>query len=199
MTETKKVNLLKLCECALMLSLAVVLSFIKIISMPMGGSVTLCSMLPVMLIGIKYGNAAGALVGFLYSLIQLVSDLPGGNVFYAGITAKVVIIIVLFDYLVPFTLIGFAGTFRRIKTEKITMLGAYIGIFITVLMRFFCHFITGFSVWKQWAPDGMNKYYYSLAYNISYLLPELLITLTVAVLLLQIPQIKKLLKNKNKN
>lgn len=193
MKKTKKTNLLKLTECAIMLALATVLSFIKIIQMPMGGSVTLCSMLPIMLIGIKYGNVTGALVGLMYALLQLVFDLPGGNVFYVGMSAGVVIIVALFDYIVPFTLLGFAGMFRKIKTEKIPMLGAYAGVISVVVIRFLCHFITGFSVWGQWAPEGMGKYYYSLVYNGTYLLPELGITLIVAIILLQVPQMRKLL------
>lgn len=193
MKENKKKNLLMLTECAIMIALATVLSMVKIWQMPMGGSVTLCSMLPIMLIGIKYGNVAGVSVGLLYSIIQLVMDLPGGNVFYAGMTAGVAIIIVLFDYIVPFTFLGFAGIFRNLKTEKIPMLGSYIGIIITVIFRFCCHFITGFSVWGQWAPEGMEKYYYSLVYNGTFMLPELGLTLVVAIILLRLPQMKKLL------
>ena len=116
MKKTKKTNLLKLTECAIMLALATVLSFIKIIQMPMGGAVTLCSMLPIILIGIKYGNVTGALVGLMYSLLQLVFDLPGGNVFYMGMSAGVVIVVALFDYLVPFTVLGLAGTIFSMLT-----------------------------------------------------------------------------------
>ncbi len=198
MEKNKKTNLLKLTECAIMLALATVLSFIKIIQMPMGGAVTLCSMLPIMLIGIKYGNITGGLVGLMYSLLQLVLDLPGGNVFYAGMSAGVVIIVALFDYLVPFTALGFAGAFRKIKTDRLPMIGAYIGVVVTIIIRFICHFITGFSIWGQWAPEGMSKYYYSLVYNGTYLLPELGITLVVAIILLQVPQMRKLLIINNK-
>ena len=198
MEKTKKTNILKLTECAIMLALATVLSFIKIIQMPMGGAVTLCSMLPIMLIGIKHGSVTGSLVGLMYALLQLVFDLPGGNVFYVGMSAGVVIIVALFDYIVPFTMLGFAGMFRKVKTEKIPMLGAYIGVVSVVVIRFLCHFITGFSIWGQWAPEGMGKYYYSLVYNGTYLLPELGITLIVAVILLQVPQMRKLLINNKK-
>ena len=195
--KQKKTNILKLTECAVMLALATVLSFIKIIQMPMGGSVTLCSMLPIMLIGIKHGNLTGGLVGLMYALLQLLFDLPGGNVFYMGMSAGVIVIVALFDYLVPFTVLGFAGMLRKVKTEKIPMLGAYIGVVIVVIIRFLCHFITGFSIWGQWAPEGMSKYIYSIVYNGTYLLPELGITLLVAVLLLQVPQMRTLLINKN--
>ena len=196
MKEKKKTNLLKLTECAIMLALATVLSFIKIIQMPMGGSVTLCSMLPIILIGIKHGKLTGASVGLLYSLLQLVMDLPGGNVFYMGMSAGVVIVVALFDYIVPFTFLGFAGMFGKVRTEKLPALGSYIGIVIVITVRFLCHFITGFSVWGQWAPEGMGKYYYSLIYNGTYLLPELGVTLVVAVILLQMPQIRKIIYNK---
>ena len=195
--KQKKTNILKLTECAVMLALATVLSFIKIIQMPMGGSVTLCSMLPIMLISIKHGNLTGGIVGLMYALLQLLFDLPGGNVFYMGMSAGVIVIVALFDYLVPFTALGFAGMLRKVKTEKIPMLGAYIGVVIVVIIRFLCHFITGFSIWGQWAPEGMSKYLYSLGYNATYLLPELGITLLVAVLLLQVPQMRTLLINKN--
>ena len=193
MNEKRKSKVIKLTECAIMLSLATVLSFIKIIQMPMGGSVTLCSMLPIMLIAIKYGNATGTSVGLLYSIVQLVMDLPGGNVFYASMSAGVAIIIALFDYIVPFTLLGLTGAFRKIKINKVPMLGVYIGIIITIVARFCCHFITGVSVWRQWAPEGMSKYLYSLVYNGTYLLPELGITLVVAIILFNVPQIKKLI------
>ena len=46
---------LRLVESAVMLGLATALSLVKIYQMPLGGSVTLCSMLPVMLIAYKYG------------------------------------------------------------------------------------------------------------------------------------------------
>ena len=196
MKEKQKNNLLKMTECAIMLALAAVLSFIKIIQMPMGGSVTLCSMLPIILIGIKYGGGTGAVVGFMYSLLQLVSDLPGGNVFYMGMSAGVVVVVVLFDYIVPFTMLGFAGMFRKIEMQKLPMFGGYVGVFTVIIIRFICHFITGFTVWGQWAPEGMSKYWYSLAYNGSYLLPELAITIAVSVILLQVPQMRKLLKIK---
>ena len=58
--------------------------------------------------------------------------------------------------------------------------------------RFACHFITGFSVWGQWA-DGMSPYMYSLLYNGTYMLPELIFTLIASVILIQVPQIRKLL------
>ena len=182
-------NLVKLTECAVMLALAIALSFAKIWKMPMGGSVTILSMLPVMLIGIKYGPLTGCSVGLLYALFRLMMGIASGNVFAYTETAATAVIVGLFDYIVPFTGLGLAGIFRKFKP----MFGCYIGIFLSCLLRFTCHFVTGFSVWGQWAPEGMGKYYYSLIYNGQYMLPETVMTLVAAVILLQIPAVRKII------
>ena len=46
-------NVIMLCECAVMVALATVLSLIKI-EFPYGGSITICSMLPILIIGYRY-------------------------------------------------------------------------------------------------------------------------------------------------
>ena len=182
-------RLVKLAECAVILALAIALSFVKIWEMPMGGSVTLLSMLPVMLIGIKYGPLTGCGVGLLNAVFQLIMGIASGNVFAYTETAAAAIIVGLFDYIVPFTCLGLAGIFRRFSP----MFGCYTGVLLAALLRFCCHFITGFSIWGQWAPEGMGKYYYSLIYNGQYMLPETVITLVAAVVLLQIPAIRKII------
>lgn len=48
--EKRKKTILRLCESAIMIALATVLSMIKFANLPFGGSVTLCSMLPLVLI-----------------------------------------------------------------------------------------------------------------------------------------------------
>lgn len=42
--EKRKKTILRLCESAIMIALATVLSMIKFANLPFGGSVTLCSM-----------------------------------------------------------------------------------------------------------------------------------------------------------
>ncbi|MCI6330549.1 MAG: energy-coupled thiamine transporter ThiT, partial [Lachnospiraceae bacterium] len=59
-----------LVEGAVVIALATVLSFIRIIKMPWGGSVTLLSMLPIVIYSIKNGVKNGLLVAFVYSLVQ---------------------------------------------------------------------------------------------------------------------------------
>ena len=68
----KKLTTRMLVQGALCIALAFVLSYIKLFSMPMGGSVTLFSMLPIFVFAWMYGPAAGLLAGFAYSLLQVV-------------------------------------------------------------------------------------------------------------------------------
>ena len=186
--NTKNSNLIVLAECAIMLALSIVLSFVAIWKMPMGGEVTLLSMLPVMLIGVKYGPKTGLTVAFLYSLFQLAQGFFSGNVFVYIETAVGIAVCVAFDYVVPFTLLGLSGIFR--KRGKA---GVLIGIALMIVIRFVCHYVTGVYIWGQWAEEGMSKYLYSLIYNGQYMLPECVFTTAGAAILINIPQIQKLL------
>ena len=189
MAEKKKNSgVVVLAECAVMLALSIVLSFVAILKMPMGGEVTLLSMLPVMLIGVKYGPKTGLTLAFLYSLFQLAQGILNGNVFVYIETAVGVAVCVALDYIVPFTLLGLAGIFR--KRGKA---GVVFGIALMIVLRFVCHYITGVYIWGQWAEEGMSKYLYSLLYNGQYMLPECVITTVCAAILINIPQIRKLL------
>lgn len=190
MAETKKrqSNLIVLAECAVMLALAIILSLIRIYKMPMGGSVTMFSMLPICLIAVKYGPKQGLSTALLFALYKLVKALVEGDVFVYTTTLVAVIVCVLFDYLLPFTFLGFSGVFRKHGD-----VGILCGISLTVIFRFVCHFVTGVVIWGQWAPEGMGKLLYSLIYNGQYMLPELIITVILAVILIKIPQMRRLL------
>lgn len=188
--RTKTPNLAR---AAILVALAVALSFAKLWEMPLGGSVTLGSMLPIMLIslalGVKWGLAGGA----VFALFQLVQALIEANVFPYCETGGTLVVCVLFDYVLPFTAIGLAGILRRVRLGKFRHAGAYAGIVLVCVFRFACHYVTGVAIWGQWAPEGMGKYLYSLLYNGGYMLPELGITLVLAALLLESPEIRRLL------
>lgn len=190
MADAKKSKkyLIMLTECAVMLALAVILSLIRIYKMPMGGSVTMFSMLPVCLIAIKYGPEQGLEVAFLFMLTKLGKALVEGDVFVYTVGFTAVLVCVLFDYVVPFTCLGLAGIFK--KHGNAGILG---GVVAVIVLRFVCHFITGVVIWGQWAPEGMGKYLYSLLYNGQYMLPELIITVVLAAVLINIPQMRKVL------
>ena len=178
-----------LAEAAVMLALAIALSYIKIWDMPMGGSVTLLSMLPIILIAVKNGTGWGVGPAFVFSLFQLLQGVMSGNVFPYCRTLAIVILCVAFDYIVPFTVLGFAAVGKK----KFGMAGVYVGIVAVCFIRFLCHYITGVFIWGQWAPEGMAKALYSLLYNGQYMLPETILTLVAAVLLLRAKPIRKLM------
>ena len=179
-------------ECAIMLALAFALSYAKLFEMPMGGSVTLASMLPIMLISIKYGNLIGISCAFLYSGMQLLQAFMQGNVFIYCQTAPTFITCMLFDYIVPFTVLGLAGIFKNMKAFKRKELGAYIGIVAVVLLRFISHYVTGVTIWGQWA-EGMSKYLYSFLYNGGFLSLDFAICIACAVLMMRSSEIRKLI------
>ena len=94
MKTNNKKNALVMCECAIMIALAAVLSFVKILELPYGGSVTAFSIVPIVIISYRHGVKWGLLSGFVFSIIQLIqgaSNLSYATSFLAAVT------IILFD------------------------------------------------------------------------------------------------------
>ncbi len=183
---------LPLVEGAVMVALAVVLSFIRIIKMPWGGSVTLLSMLPIIMYSIKYGVKKGLLVSFVFSLFQLGQGVMDG-LFTWGLTPASLIGSILLDYVLAYTAIGIGGIFR---TKGI---GGWIaGTALAGVARFISHFLSGVIIWHSFGElwSGFvtdNEWLYSLVYNGAYMLPEIIFTIIGAVILFSIPQTKKLI------
>lgn len=178
--EQKKKRILMLCESAVMLALATVLSIIPFFQMPMGGSVTLFSMLPVLIIAYRYGMKWGFAVSSTYGLIQMVLGL--NNLSYAT-NAVAVVAIILFDYVVAFGVLGFGGMFRKLKLQPV---GFALGAGVACVLRFLCHFLTGITVWADYVDGVWPVIIYSLTYNGSYMLPETAITVVIGVLIMSI-------------
>ena len=180
-----------LCESAILLALAIVLSYIKPFGeLPWGGAITILSMLPLCLVAIKFGTLWGLGTAFCYSWFQILQ----GGVFAWGLTPMMLIASLLLDYIIAFTVIGVAGVFR-----KKGYLGALLGTALACTLRFVVHFIAGIVLWANldefiaFGETWINRpVLYSLVYNGSYMLPELLMTVAGAAILLRIPQIKRL-------
>ncbi len=186
-----------LCQSAIFIALATILSFLPVYKMPFGGSVTLASMLPILFIGVKFGYKWGIGSAFTYAAIQLVQALIKGNVFSTAMSAGVVILCVFFDYLVPFTILGLSAFSKPKEGEKLSIIKVLITFSILMLIRFICHYITGVAIWGQWAPEGMGPALYSLLYNGQYMLPELIITDVIAGFLFTSSQIERLITKNN--
>jgi thiamine transporter len=178
--------LLRLVTSAILIALAAVLSNIKMFQLPLGGSITLLSMLPVCLLSLKYGVKWGLVCGFLYAVTQLAFGL--GDVMSWGLTPATLVGCILFDYILPFSALGLAGVFGNETTPRILA-----GISFALVIRFLCHFISGAIVFAIWVPEGWNVYLYSIAYNGAYMGPELIITIAGAIALFKVPATRKML------
>ncbi len=163
----------KLVFSAMGIALAMVTSYIKVWEMPMGGSVTLLSMLFICLIGYWFGPGYGLLTGAAYGLLQLIID-P----YVLSIPQ------VLFDYPLAFGALGLAGFFRNRKY------GLQIGYVAGVLGRFVFSTLSGVIFFAAYAPEGMNPWVYSTLYQGSYLGAEGVITLII----ISIPPVTKALE-----
>lgn len=185
--RSSKVTTKRLVVTAILLSLASALSLVKIWEMPLGGSVTLCSMLPITLIAIEYGTKWGLESAFVYGLIQF--GLTFGSVFGWGLSPAAVIGCILLDYILAFTMLGFAGLFRKKGT-----VGICIGVVLALALRFACHVLSGVIIFDIWMPEEWSSpLLYSLCYNGAFMLPELIITMAAAVLLFRTPHFNKLI------
>lgn len=127
------------------LALATILKMLRLYHFPQGGSITLGSMVPILIIAFIYGPQVGCLTGFLYGIITFIMD-P-----YILHPVQV-----LFDYPLPFMSLGLAGFFKQKK---------WLGVSVSVFARFICHFISGVAFFGSFAPEGISPALYSLAIN----------------------------------
>ena len=175
----------KLTESAILIALGTVLSMLKI-DLPFGGGVTIASMLPLVLISHRWGWKWGVPTAFVYSGIQLLFGLD--NVGYAS-GFVMALGVVLLDYIIAYTAIGFSGLFDTLlgKTRK----SVAVGIAVTFFFRFVCHLISGAWIWGVWMPESFmnmtmtSPWIYSFLYNGWYMLAELLVTEIIAMLIYQ--------------
>lgn len=156
---------------ALCVSLAFVLSYIRIWHMPQGGSVTLASMLPIMVFAYIYGTPKGLVVALAYGLLQMLQDL------YIVHWAQAAM-----DYILAFLSLALAGLFK-----KSILPGAILACF----SRYVFHVLSGVIFFAEYAPEGQNVWVYSSAYN-SVVLVEMAI---IIFIVLVIPQLRRFINS----
>lgn len=181
--ENKKVSTRILAESAIMVALATVLSMLKVWQSPYGGSVTVLSMAPVILLSLRHGVKTGLFAGLAYSLIQLLLGIS--NLAWIP-TPMGIILCALFDYILPFTLLGLGGIFRE-KLGDRPILAAALGAFLVSCIRYGCHVVSGAVIWYEldlvWYADDpthiVNLYgpwMFSIIYSAIYMIPEIIAT-----------------------
>ena len=166
-----------LVEVALMIALGTILAQIKIFRLPNGGSVSMLSMLPFILVSFRHGPAYGMLAGFANSLLQMLlgfSAPPAGDALsFFGM--------ILLDFVLAFTVLGTASFFAGFLKNKTA--GVAFGTAVVCFLRFICSFLSGILIWQAYAPADMPVWLYSLTYNASYMGIELVAT-TIAIVIL---------------
>ncbi|MGN0350859.1 MAG: energy-coupled thiamine transporter ThiT [Roseburia sp.] len=173
----KAITTKQLVFSAVSIALAVVTSMIKFANLPMGGSVTLFSMLFIVLIGYWYGPSIGIMTALAYGLLQFILE----PIFYT-------IPQMILDYPLAFGALGLSGFFYKKKH------GLQIGYVVGVLGRFIFATISGVVFFGSYAPEGTPALVYSLGYQASYLVPEAVVTL----ILISIPAVSSALAHVKK-
>lgn len=174
---TKKQKIRRLVESAVMIALSTGLALLPVIEFPFGGSVTVFSQVPIIIIAFRYGTLWGIETGIVHGLIQMLFGLANFS-YVTGFTGYAVLI--LADYVVAFAALGLGGAFKRViknSTASITC-----GSVLATAVRFLCHFVSGVTIWRESAGD-LPVWRYSLEYNGGYMLPELIITIAGVVII----------------
>ncbi len=217
MTQAKAEKTKRLALSGIMLAMSVVLSFIKVFEWPFGGSITACSMLPVALLGYTYGVKWGMLCGAVYGVLQAITGAAMSSAF-AGMDAGSAAVIILTDYIVAFSAVGLSGMFKGKIKNHTAAFG--IGTAVAVFIRYIAHVISGYIFYRSYAdwffgevmvndfsamltekcsPDLLGLIY-SVIYNASYMLPELIMTAAAAAIVISAikPVRREMLRTKAK-
>ncbi len=174
-------RLLYLVEVAIFAAMAFVFDLLGTIMSfslwPQGGSVSI-AMVPVFLMALRWGVKGGVVTGLLLGLLQIVSG-----------TAYILTPIQgVLDYIVAFSVVGLSGlVFSLIQTNgnnrMVNVLYVVLGILLGSSLRFLAHFIGGIVFFGSGAADGQSVIMFSLLYNLSYMLPSVLVSGGVILLL----------------
>ncbi len=184
-TRSNRENILRISTGGVCLALAFVLSQLKLFEMPMGGSVTPASTLPLIVYGVAFGPVWGFVVAFIFSLLQLI----GGWL--------VTPFQVMLDYTIGYTALGFAG-FAALKSDsRLKISGALsryrsasiikILVFSVVayVVRWLGSVASGVIFYADYAAEAGydSALVYSMVYNGSFLMADLAILSVVLVIL----------------
>lgn len=179
MSKTKKITL-----CAVLIALSFALVLVsKLIPAPwlQGGSVTIASMVPIILASLILGTKWGLFCGFIFSLIQMMTG------FYPPPAQNLIsfVAVIFLDYVGAFSVLGLAHLFVRLMGSKpwaIPLSGT-----IVTSLRFIMHILSGILIWGAYVETN-SVLVYSITYNGSYMIPEIIIT--TIVLSIIAPKIK---------
>jgi len=156
-----------LTEGGVVIALALILHYFKVFHLLEGGSITAGSMIPLIIYAIRRGPKWGILAGCVFGVLQMLLD---GYAFHP--------LSFLLDYVIAFGILGLAGINKK-SNASIMLCSAG-----AIVLRWASHVISGVLVFASYASEGQSVWEYSIIYNSSYMVPELVITLVLLALLL---------------
>lgn len=152
------------------IALSFALSYMRLFKLPQGGSVTLCSLLPIMLFAYIYGCKKGLICGVIYGLLQAVQD-P-----FIIHPAQFML-----DYPIAFSAIALTGALKNLCLfDNLPSLKFAFSALITAIFRFVSHLMSGVFAFGAYA-ESKNVFAYSTAYN-SFVFVDMLIVIVVGAL-----------------
>ena len=183
--------IVRLTFSAMMIALSTVLSNVRLFRMPSGGSITLFSMLPIIIIAFIYGIKWGCFTGFVHGVFQILFGMDS----LRGMTLLIVVGSVILDFLLAYGVLGLASIFKnKIKNQVASFT---LGTAFVCVLRFLCHFVSGFLLYGDLSGDAIGSIIYSLTYNISYMGPEIVFTVAGAAVFAGTFSLADLIKNKS--
>ena len=153
-------------------------SYVKLYSMPWGGSVTLCSMLFICLAGYFFGPKIGLVTALSYGMLQLLQD--GGSYILDPFQ-------VCCDYFFSFMALGLSGFFSDRKNGLLT------GYLVAIFGRGVFLTLGGYIYWMSYMPESFPQALsgiYPIVYNYSFIIAEGIIT----VVILSVPAVRQSLR-----
>ena len=169
----KKLTIRALCEGAILIAVAQILSLIPLWKYPWGGSVDL-AMLPILLFCVRWGFGPAVIACFVHGTLQMFLGGGGGSGWQS----------ILGDYVIADGARCVAGLFKG-KFIPATLVGC--------VARFLVHYVVGATVWGEYMPEtffGMTMttpWIYSILYNGAYMLPDAILIVAVYFLLCKTP------------
>ena len=183
-----KTSTYRLVFCGIMVGLGTALSMIPVIKLPLGGTVTLLSMLPVVLISLDFGIVWGFASAFVFSGAQLILGITSSGLLGWGLSGPQLAGCIALDYFAAYTVLGIAGIFGRKKT-----LSPVFGTALALLLRFLCHFASGYIIFANFEQFSLfgkafagRPLLYSACYNGFYMLPEMILTCAAVYIMAKI-------------
>ncbi len=172
--ESKEFDSKSITYAAVCIAMSFALSYLRLVRLPQGGSITPASLLPLMVYAYLFGVRKGVFAGFTYGLLQALQD---PSVLHPAQF--------LLDYPIAFAWIGLTGLFAKVRPlEKYPQIQFACGAIVAGLGRFAMHFLSGAFAFGTFAPEGTPVLLYSFVYQAGYVLPDLAIAVAAGIALL---------------